>query len=100
MVVIRLSKKGQKGTPIYQILVADKDACLGGRYIEKLGTYSLVRGKKVLNLKQERFEHWVQKGAVPSTRLSTVLKQSLKATAPAVAAKATTAAKTAAAKSK
>ncbi len=75
MVVIRLSKKGQKGTPIYQVLVADKDAGLSGRFIEKLGTYALVRGKKVLNLKQERYDHWLKKGAKPSPRLSTVLKQ-------------------------
>lgn len=93
MVVIRLSKKGQKGTPIYQVLVADKDAGLSGRFIEKLGTYALVRGKKVLNLKQDRFEHWVKKGAVPSPRLTSVLKQVSKSSATASAKSSAKAAK-------
>ncbi|MEZ4815962.1 MAG: 30S ribosomal protein S16 [Bdellovibrionota bacterium] len=80
MVVIRLAPGGKKHNPVYRIHVADKDAKLRGRFLEKLGTYK--PGKSgFFTINEERFSHWVSKGAQPSVTLKKLLKDSKKAAA-------------------
>ncbi len=74
MVVIRLARYGKKGAPVYALMVADKDARLTGRFIEKLGTYT-PGSKAPLQFKQDRYDHWVKLGAQPSDRLKKVISQ-------------------------
>ncbi len=83
MVVIRLSRSGQKSTPIYKVMVQDKDAPQSGRFIEQLGTLRLTttKGDKkiaeryVLDVKADRYAHWVKLGAQPSPRLKKWAKE-------------------------
>jgi small subunit ribosomal protein S16 len=97
MVVIRLSPSGKKNSPIFKILVTDKDSRLTGRFIEKIGIYTPpkaasrnnpTRGESI-DLKVERFQHWVKTGAQPSPRLMALVKK-LSPGAYAVPAAATT----------
>jgi small subunit ribosomal protein S16 len=77
MVVIRLSPGGRKKAPVYKILVAEKGAKLTGRYIEKLGIYTPGRDANSidqLTFDQDRWNHWVQKGAIPSESLSKLIR--------------------------
>jgi small subunit ribosomal protein S16 len=87
MVVIRLSRSGQKGTPVFKVLVQDRDAPLSGRFIEQVGTLRLGTAQKanakksdiskryILELKTERYTHWVKKGAQPTPRLHKWVKE-------------------------
>ncbi len=80
MVVIRLAPGGKKHNPVYRIHVADKGAKLCGRFLEKLGTYK--PGKSgFFTINEERYTHWVSKGAQPSETLAKLLKDSKKAAA-------------------
>ena len=86
MVVIRLAPGGKKHTPIYRIHVADQDAPLRGRFLEKLGTYKPGTATGFFTIDEERYSYWVSKGAVVSERVKKLLKDKKKA--PAAAPKA------------
>lgn len=74
MVVIRLARGGKKGAPVFSLMVANKEAALGGRFIEKIGTYVPSNTKDTLSFNQERFDFWVSKGAQPSQRVKLLLR--------------------------
>ncbi len=78
MVVIRLAPGGKKHTPVYRIQVADRDAKLRGRYLEKLGIYKPSKTVALFNIDEERYNFWVSKGAVPSERVKKLLSDSKK----------------------
>lgn len=77
MVVIRLAPAGKKGEEVYRLVVADKDAKLTGRYLERLGVYR-PKSAKELTLAQDRYDFWLSKGAQPSSRVLKVLKSAKK----------------------
>jgi len=85
MVVIRLSLGGAKKRPFYQIVVADSRNARDGRYIERVGYYNprATGGETGLELKQERIDYWVAKGAQASDRVAKLLKDASKAKAAA-----------------
>lgn len=77
MVVIRLARTGSKKNPFYHVVVADRRKPRDGRYIEQVGLYNpMARGKAtVLELNQERINHWMSQGAKPSERVLHLMKQ-------------------------
>lgn len=77
MVVIRLARKGAKKSPFYSVIVSDSRNSRDGRFIEKLGFYNPVaQGKEEkLRLSQERVQHWLDKGAQPSVRVASLIKE-------------------------
>ncbi|AJC50494.1 30S ribosomal protein S16 [Coxiella endosymbiont of Amblyomma americanum] len=80
MIIIRLTRKGRKKCPFYQIVVADRRAPRDGRFIEQLGYYNpaVARRKKCnsqLQIKQERASYWITQGATVSVRVKCLLKQ-------------------------
>jgi len=81
MVTIRLARGGSKKRPFYQIVVTDSRSARDGRFIEKVGYFNpMARGQEVrLEVKSERVEHWLDKGAQTSVRVNTLLKESNKA---------------------
>jgi small subunit ribosomal protein S16 len=78
MVVIRLAPAGKKGEEVYRLVVADKDAPLGGKYLERVGLYRPKSKQQELVVEQERFDYWVSKGAKPSPRVLKVLRSASK----------------------
>lgn len=76
MVVIRLARGGAKKSPFYHVVVADSRKARGGRFIERLGFYNpMARGPETtLQVNQERIGYWVGCGAIPSERVSHLLK--------------------------
>lgn len=75
MVVIRLARGGRKGSPVFKLMVANKRAALGGRFIEKLGTFTPSAetvGK--LDFDKDRYDFWLSKGAQPSDRVKLLMK--------------------------
>lgn len=74
--VLRLARGGAKKRPFYSIVAADKRKPRNGAFIEKLGTFNPLLAKDnaarvVLN--QERIQHWLDVGALPSDRVNSLL---------------------------
>lgn len=66
MVRIRLTRKGAKKRPFYRMIATDARSPRDGRFIEQLGYYDPMREPVVINLKLDRIDHWLSKGASPS----------------------------------
>jgi small subunit ribosomal protein S16 len=81
MVSIRLARGGSKRRPFYHVVVSDSRSPRDGRYIERLGFFNpQARGQEeALRLDSERIDYWVSQGAQPSDRVSSLIKESLKA---------------------
>jgi small subunit ribosomal protein S16 len=76
MVVIRLSRRGAKKRPFYNIVVTDSRARRDGRFIERVGFYNPVATghEPELRIEAERVSYWQSHGA----KLSESVKQLLK----------------------
>lgn len=73
---IRLSRGGAKKRPFYRIVVTDSRNARDGRFIERLGTYNPMLPQEHddrIVLKQERIQHWLDRGAQPSERVAKFL---------------------------
>ena len=83
MVVIRLARGGAKKRPFYRIVATDKRNSRDGRFLEKLGYFNPIASgnEKRLELDMERVESWIAKGAQPSDRVASLLKEFKKAAA-------------------
>jgi small subunit ribosomal protein S16 len=81
VVVIRLARFGSKKRPKYRITVADSRACVKGRFLEVLGNYNPPpRGTEAkLTIDMPKAQEWIKKGAQPSLRVQTLMKQAQKA---------------------
>ena len=77
MVTIRLARGGAKKRPFYGIMVADQRRSPNGRFIERVGFFNprAVGGEERLRIDTERVDFWVSKGAQPSDRVASLLKQ-------------------------
>ncbi len=73
MVKIRLQRFGTKKRPFYRIVAADARRSRDGRFLERLGTYDPVGYKKSVVLKNERIEHWLKCGALPTDTVQSIL---------------------------
>lgn len=78
MVVIRLSRGGTNKRPFYKIVVADRRASRDGCYLERVGFFNPIAagGEKRLELNRERVNYWLDKGAQPSERVTSLLLES------------------------
>ena len=83
MVVIRLQRKGKPHQPYYRVVAIEKSRGAAGKPIEVLGSYNPrveAQGKKV-EVKKDRYEHWIKVGAQPSESVRTLVKSAFKAVA-------------------
>ena len=83
MVVIRLNRGGSKGSPFFNIVVADKRVRRDGRFIERIGFYNptAVEGEQGLRIAQDRLTYWQGVGAQASPTVERLIKQAAKAAA-------------------
>ena len=77
MVVIRLSRCGQRHKPKYRVTVADSRRSARGRFIKIIGHYDgLAKDKqKGFYVDQEQYKTWVSKGARPSQRVLSLMQK-------------------------
>ena len=77
MLTIRLARSGAKKRPFYHISVADSRMPRDGRFVERVGYYNpIASGQEVrLEVDVERIDYWISKGAQPSDRVLSLLKQ-------------------------
>ena len=81
MLMIRLSRTGARKQPQYRVVVIEKERARNGRPVEVVGTYNPRTSPASIELKRERIDYWVSKGAKLSDRVSKIVSKP----APAVA---------------
>ncbi|MCX8028683.1 MAG: 30S ribosomal protein S16 [Brevinematales bacterium] len=74
MVRIRLMRFGAKHRPYYRIVAVDSKKKRDGAYIESLGYYSPMEGKK-LYINAERYNYWISVGAKPSETVESLFRK-------------------------
>ncbi|MBE5821466.1 MAG: 30S ribosomal protein S16 [Clostridiales bacterium] len=75
MVKIRLKRAGAKKAPFYKVVVADSRYPRDGRFIEEIGTYNPMTDPSEINIKADRVEEWIKKGAQPTDTVKSLLKR-------------------------
>ena len=76
MVVIRLSRSGNKNRPYFNVVVADSKKPRDGRFIERIGFYNPMarEGSEALRLETGRIEYWQGHGALLSDTVTRIVK--------------------------
>ncbi|QDV72743.1 30S ribosomal protein S16 [Botrimarina mediterranea] len=76
-VVIRMKKMGRAHRHFFRICATDKRAPRDGRVLEELGTYDpmVPDADARVVLKNERVDHWLSVGALPSEKVAILLKK-------------------------
>jgi small subunit ribosomal protein S16 len=72
---IRLRREGRKKIPHYRIVVADSRSPRDGRFIEIIGQYMPRSKDGSLKLKEDRANHWLDKGALPTDTVRSLLRR-------------------------
>ena len=63
MLMIRLARMGARKQPYYRVVVIEKARARNGRSVEVVGTYNPRTDPASVELKRDRIEYWVSKGA-------------------------------------
>jgi len=71
---IRLTRVGSKKNPIYRVVVADARSPRDGRFIEIVGRYNPQTDPSTIDLKAEKIQDWISKGAQPSDAVRRLMK--------------------------
>ncbi|MGH7711475.1 MAG: 30S ribosomal protein S16 [Gemmatimonadaceae bacterium] len=72
---IRLRREGRKKVPFYRIVVADSRSPRDGRFIEVIGQYEPRAKDGGVKIKQERANHWLDVGALPTDTVRSLLRR-------------------------
>lgn len=72
---IRLTRHGSKKHPFYRVVAASAGAPRDGRFIEQLGHYDPVHNPAIINLKLDKIEAWVRRGALPTPTVARLMKK-------------------------
>ncbi len=75
---------GLRNRPAYRVVVIDSRKARDGKYLESVGHYD--PRTKLLEMKTERIEHWVSKGAQTSDTVARLLSRYVRQQAPAAEA--------------
>ena len=70
---IRLTRMGRKKKPFYSIVVANAEACGVGQFLEGVSTYDPCKQPAEVIVKQDRVKVWLDKGALPSDTVKSLL---------------------------
>ena len=71
-------RTGAKKRPSYRIVVKEKQSKRDGAFLENLGTYYPTREPAEINLKSDRVQYWISKGAQPTDTVRRLIKQAAK----------------------
>jgi small subunit ribosomal protein S16 len=81
--MIRLSRTGARKQPQYRVVVIEKERARNGRPVEVVGTYNPRTNPASIELKRERIDYWVSKGAKMSDRVGKIVAKPAPSAAPA-----------------
>lgn len=74
MLKIRLTRTGKTNQESFRIVVAEKSRAVKGKFLELVGHYTPAQKPKLFDVKKERVEYWMSKGAQPSSTVAALLK--------------------------
>jgi len=74
VLMIRLSRVGARKQPLYRIVVIEKERARNGLPVEVVGTYNPRTNPGTIDLKRDRVDYWVSKGAQMSERVGKIVK--------------------------
>lgn len=72
---IRLRRMGAKKRPFFRIVAADSRCARDGRFLEILGFYNPIAKPAEVKVFEERVTKWLDRGAIPSDTVSSLLTQ-------------------------
>ena len=75
VLMIRLARIGARKQPYYRVVVIDKERARNGRSVEVVGLYNPRTNPATVDLKRDRIEYWVSKGAQLSDTVSRLLSK-------------------------
>jgi len=78
---IRLTKVGSVHQPLYRVAVAEARSRRDGAAVELIGTYRPGDKGNPINLKMDRVEYWLSKGALPTNTMHAMIKKARRAAA-------------------
>jgi small subunit ribosomal protein S16 len=85
VLMIRLARIGARKQPYYRVVVIEKERARNGRPVEVVGTYNPRTNPASVELKRERIDYWISKGAQMSSRVSKITSPAVPAVANSVA---------------
>jgi small subunit ribosomal protein S16 len=85
VLMIRLARRGARKQPHYRVVVIEKERARNGRPVEVVGTYNPRTSPASVELKRDRVDYWVSRGAKMSDRVSKIVAQPAPASAGSVA---------------
>lgn len=73
--MIRLRQQGRTNRAFYRLVVTDSRSPRDGKYVEMLGWYNPIESEldKMLSLKTDRIQHWLDVGAQLSERATALV---------------------------
>ena len=74
MLMIRLARTGARKQPHYRVVVIEKERARNGRPVEVVGTYNPRTSPASVELKRDRVDYWMSKGAKMSDRVSKIMR--------------------------
>ena len=75
MLMIRLARVGARKQPYYRVVVIEKDRARNGRSVEVVGQYNPRTNPASVNIKRDRVDYWVAKGAQMSDRVKVLVSK-------------------------
>lgn len=79
--MIRLARIGARKQPYYRVVVIDKERARNGRSVEVVGLYNPRTSPATIDLKRDRIDYWVSKGAQLSDTVRRLISKAPAATA-------------------
>jgi len=77
-VKIRMTRMGANREISFRVVATDSRSPRDGKYLEYLGWYDPKREGENYNLKMERINYWIQKGAQVSDTVKSLMKRASK----------------------
>ena len=74
-VKIRMTRTGARNDVCYRVIATDSLSPRDGRFLEILGWYDPKKEGLNFNLKMDRVEHWIEKGAQVSDTVKSLIKK-------------------------
>ena len=78
---VRLTRVGSKKNPIWRVVVSDQRSPRDGRFIETIGHYNPQTDPSTIMIDEERFQHWVSRGAQPTNTVKQLVRAHAKGVA-------------------
>jgi small subunit ribosomal protein S16 len=76
-VKIRLARHGSKRRAFFRIVVAHSESPRDGRFIEQIGIYDPTRDPALVQIKTEKLNAWLSRGARPTETVSHLIRRTV-----------------------